>query len=145
MLAFVTTRPNTILPVAMSAVVAVAAPALSAQDRDQSNPDSVALLRDAKEAQARFERFREERIPPELAGFGRGCDDLIGRFCLRFEDGEDESEWTVPEEPVEFGMARVRVSMSSARSINRFPGIPGFWASASCTWEKWGIGRERRI
>ena len=63
----------------------------------------------AKEAQARFERFREDRIPPELGGFGGGCDELVGRFCLRFESGEDESEWSVPDEPVEFGMARVRV------------------------------------
>ncbi len=115
MLAFVTTRPQGILPIAMAAILTVAAPTvavpyfLAAQDRNESNPDSVSLLQEAKEAQARFERFREERIPPELAGYGRGCDDLIGRFCLRFEDGEDESEWSVPEEPIEFGMARVRV------------------------------------
>lgn len=82
---------------------------LSAQGGDAENPDSVALHEEAKDSQARFERFREERIPPELAGFARGCDDIIGRFCLRFEDGEDESEWKVPEEPVEFSMARVRV------------------------------------
>ena len=128
MLAFVTTRAKLILPVAAFAVLTVwpatldgapvvlpapteiaTASALAAQDRDGPNPDSVALHEEAKEAQARFERFREDRIPPELAGFGGRCDELIGRFCLRFEDGEDESEWSVPEEPLEFGMARVRV------------------------------------
>ena len=128
MLAFVTTRVKLILTAAAAAVLTVwpaildAAPraipvlteiatasALAAQDRDATNPDSVALHEEAKEAQARFERFREDRIPPELGGYGGRCDDLIGRFCLRFGDGEDEGEWSVPEEPVEFGMARVRV------------------------------------
>ena len=108
MLGFVRTPPKLILLAAAFAVLA-AAPALAAQSLDTSNPDSVALHEKAKEAQARFERFREERIPPELAGYGGGCDEIVGRFCLRFEDGEDESEWTVPEEPIEFGMARVQV------------------------------------
>ena len=108
MLGFVRTRPKLILLATAFAVLA-AAPALAAQSLDTSNPDSVALHEEAKEAQARFERFREERIPPELAGYGGGCDEIVGRFCLRFEDGEDEDEWTVPEEPVEFGMARVQV------------------------------------
>ena len=93
MLGFVKTRPRLILPAAASAVLA-ATSALAAQS---ANPDSVSLHEEAKEIQARFERFREERIPPELAGYGRGCDEILGRFCLRFEDGEDESEWTVPE------------------------------------------------
>ena len=128
MLAFVTTRAKLILPAAAAAVLTVwpavldavpsvipvpteiaTALALAAQDRNGTNPDSVALLEEAKETQARFEHFREDRIPPELGGYGGGCDDLIGRFCLRFGDSEDESEWSVPEEPVEFGMARVRV------------------------------------
>ncbi len=92
---------------------------LSGQD---ANPDSLELLAQAREAQARFERFREQRIPPELAGYGGGCDDLIGRFCLRFGKGEDEDEWQVPEEPVEFGMARVRV-LDELSEVGQ--GIPG--------------------
>ena len=128
MLGFVRTRAKLILPAAASAVLAaastvlIAAPSLAAQDRDASNPDSVALHEEAKEIQARFERFREERIPPELGGFGRGCDEIVGRFCLRFESGEDESEWTVPEEPVEFGMARVQVLRELADIHAQIPG-----------------------
>ena len=119
MLGFVRTRPKLILLAAASAVLA---PALAAQSQDTSNPDSVALHEEAKEAQARFERFREERIPPELAGYGgRGCDEIVGRFCLRFEDGEDEAEWTVPEEPVEFGMARVQVLRELAEIHDQIP------------------------
>ena len=140
MLAFVTTRAKLILPAAAFAVLTAwpatldgapvvlpvptkiaTASALAVQDRDGSNPDSVALHEQAKEAQARFERFREERIPPELAGYGGGCDEIIGRFCLRFEDGEDESEWSVPEEPVEFGMARVRVLRELAEVHAQIP------------------------
>jgi hypothetical protein len=118
----VSTRAKTILlaasvwPAVLSAEVLLPAPAaiaasygLALQNGDGANPDSVSLLEEAKEAQARFERFREERIPPELGTGGGGCDELVGRFCLRFEGGEDESEWSVPEEPIEFGMARVRV------------------------------------
>ena len=140
MLAFVTTRAKLTLPAAAFAVLTAwpatldgapvvlpvptkiaTASALAVQDRDGSNPDSVALHEQAKEAQARFERFREERIPPELAGYGGGCDEIIGRFCLRFEDGEDESEWSVPEEPVEFGMARVRVLRELAEVHAQIP------------------------
>ena len=120
MLGFTRTRPRLILPAAAFAVLA-ATPALAAQDRDAANPDSVSLHERAKEVQARFERFREERIPPELAGYGRGCDEIVGRFCLRFEDGEDESEWTVPEEPIEFGMARVQVLQELAEIHRQIP------------------------
>ena len=120
MLGFTRTRPRLILPAAAFAVLA-ATPALAAQDRDAANPDSVSLHERAKEVQARFERFREERIPPELAGYGRGCDEIVGRFCLRFEDGEDENEWTVPEEPIEFGMARVQVLQELAEIHRQIP------------------------
>ena len=87
-----------------------------------ANPDSLDLLARAKDAQARFERYREQRIPPELAGYGGGCDDLVGRFCLRFGNGEDEDEWQVPQEPVEFGMARVRVLEELAEVGQEIPG-----------------------
>ena len=121
-LAFVMTRAKLILLTAAFAVLIAPTSAVGAQDQDGANPDSVALHDEAKEAQARFERFREDRIPPELGGFGGGCDELVGRFCLRFETGEDESEWSVPEEPVEFGMARVRVLRELREIHNQIPG-----------------------
>ena len=109
---------------ALTPVFAPLSKSLSAQSGETANPDSLALHEQAKDSQARFERFREERIPPELPGFGRGCDDLVGRFCLRFEDGETESEWKVPEEPVEFSMARVQVLRELAEVGNKIPGDP---------------------
>ena len=152
MLGFTRTRPRLILPAAAFAVLA-ATPALAAQDRDAANPDSVSLHEQAKEVQARFERFREERIPPELAGYGRGCDEIVGRFCLRFEDGEDESEWTVPEEPIEFGMARVQVLQELAEIHAQIPrdswilgqrvfylGEVGHWQGAASLISRFGGG-----
>lgn len=86
-----------------------------------SEADSLELLAKAKDVQTRFERFREERIPPELGSGGRGCDDLVGRFCLRF-GGDESGEWQVPPEPVEFGMARVRVLRDLAEVGAKIPG-----------------------
>ncbi len=81
---------RTVVMLALSAVGsgvargAVATPAAA----QVSEADSLELLAKARDVQARFERYREERIPPELGRGGRGCDDIIGRFCLRF-GGED--------------------------------------------------------
>ena len=119
MLRFATPPGALVLSAVLVGLVPATPSGLSGQD---ANPDSLKLLAKAKEAQARFERFREQRIPPELAGYGGGCDDLIGRFCLRFGDGEDEDEWQVPEEPVEFGMARIRV-LDELAEVGQ--GIPG--------------------
>ena len=87
-----------------------------------SEADSLELLAKAKDVQTRFERYREERIPPELGTGGRGCDDLVGRFCLRFGGEDDDGEWQVPKEPVEFGMARVRVLRDLAEIAEEIPG-----------------------
>ena len=108
-----------ILTAVLAGLVSATPLGLSGQE---VNPDSLDLLEKAREAQARFERYREQRIPPELGGFGGGCDDIIGRFCLRFGNGEDEDEWEVPEEPVEFGMARVRVLDELAEIGEDIPG-----------------------
>ena len=106
------------------AILAGLLPAASSRLSGQEvNPDSLDLLADAKEVQAKFERYREQRIPPELATYGGGgCDDLVGRFCLRFGNGEDDDEWQVPPEPVEFGMARVQVLKDLAEIGKEIPG-----------------------
>lgn len=119
---FVTTPATLVLSAVLAGTLTLAPSGLSGQDAGLAEADSLELLEKAKDAQARFERYREERIPPQLAGYGGGCDDIIGRFCLRFETGEDESEWTVPEEPIEFGMARVRVLRDLAEVAGDIPG-----------------------
>ena len=108
----------------LSAVLVGLMPAVPADlSGQESNPDSLKLLAKAKDVQAKFERYREQRIPPELPTYGgRGCDDLVGRFCLRFGNGEDDDEWQVPEEPIEFGMARVQVLKDLAEIGQEIPG-----------------------
>ncbi len=115
-----TPRGALVLSAMLVGLILAAPSSLSGQE---ANPDSLDLLAKAKDVQARFERYREQRIPPELATYGgRGCDDLVGRFCLRFGNGEDDDEWMVPEEPVEFGMARVQVLRDLAEVGKEIPG-----------------------
>jgi len=65
--------------------------------------DSTALLRDARERQRQFERFRVDRIPLSQYTGGGGCDERIGRVCIWF-GGANELDF--PREPIETGMAR---------------------------------------
>lgn len=58
-------------------------------------PDSVALRRAAVEAQARFERVRNQNIPTRWGG-GTRCDERIGRMC--WSHGGDD-DWLPPPEP----------------------------------------------
>lgn len=72
----------------------------------QQEADSTTLVREAREAQASFEAFRGERIPPTTrTGPGR-CDVRIGRICHWF-GGAEEADF--PSEPPETGMARQRL------------------------------------
>lgn len=109
---------RTVVMLALSAVGSGVAPA----DAQVSEADSLELLEKARDVQARFERYREERIPPELGQGGRGCDDIVGRFCLRFGGEGEDGEWQVPQEPIEFGMARVRVLRDLADIGAEIPG-----------------------
>ena len=69
----------------------------------QVGADSTALLRDARERQRQFERFRVERVPLSQYTGGGGCDERIGRVCIWF-GGANELDF--PPEPTETGMAR---------------------------------------
>ena len=122
-----TRSTSPIRALALAAIFMGLLPAARSGLAGQENPDSLDLLKEAKEIQAKFERYREQRIPPELpwaggGGGGRGCDDLVGRFCLRFGNGEDDDDWAVPKEPVEFGMARVQVLKDLAEIGKKIPG-----------------------
>jgi hypothetical protein len=69
----------------------------------QEAPDSAALVREAREAQERFEAFRGDRIPPSTRAVPGRCDVRIGRICHWF-GGAGEADF--PPEPPETGMAR---------------------------------------
>ncbi|MGE0159369.1 MAG: hypothetical protein AB7T31_08135 [Gemmatimonadales bacterium] len=49
----------------------------------------------AREAQASFERARERYLPVRLGSSGGECDEVVGRFCTWY----DEGEWVPVEEP----------------------------------------------
>ncbi|MDX1568113.1 MAG: hypothetical protein R3223_09960, partial [Longimicrobiales bacterium] len=59
--------------------------------------DSTELRERAHEIQARFEAYRESRIPPSTVTGRSSCDERIGRFCLR----HDGDEAPIPPEPPE--------------------------------------------
>ncbi|NIP58867.1 MAG: hypothetical protein GWM92_11160, partial [Gemmatimonadetes bacterium] len=89
---------------------------------DDSLPtDSAALRELAEETQARFESYRESRIPPAMQGIRRpGCDERVGRFCLRHQGDEEP----VPPEPIEVGLARNEILGTLRRIGERIPGDP---------------------
>lgn len=99
-------------------LVALPAPALAQEAADgDAEPDSATLLARAREAQADFEHFREQRIPPEMRMGGR-CDDIIGRMCLRFDDDGTEPA----TEPPQFSMARSDMLLTLTRVAGGIPG-----------------------
>jgi len=72
-----------------------------------SASDSVAVVREMRELQAEFERYREEHTPVQRAPRPDGvCDQMIGRICIWF-GGEEEEDF--PAELREVGQARVEL------------------------------------
>ena len=96
--------------------------ALSEQHAALSVPDSLKLLKEAKDVQARYERYREQRTAPHLADLSRRCDDIVGRYCFRFPDHVDVEDWRAPEQPVELELARTRVLKSLGDIAREIPG-----------------------
>jgi tetratricopeptide (TPR) repeat protein len=90
----------------------------------QSEADSVKLHEQAKELQIKFEAYREQRMIPELPelGGGGGCDDIVGRMCLRYGRNEDSEDRERIPEPVELGMARVRLIREFSDIADDIPG-----------------------
>lgn len=52
-------------------------------------PDSAHVHRQARDAQAAFERVRLRYAPEADAGWGGSCDELLGRLCLRLTETGD--------------------------------------------------------
>ena len=98
------------------------AQSLSGQLAGPSVADSLELVEEAKDVQARYERYREQRTPPALADLTSRCDEIVGRYCFRFPDHIDVDDWRAPEEPVALELARTRV-LRDLTSIGRK--IPG--------------------
>lgn len=87
---------------------------------DFSMPDTATseeIVETARAAQAALEQFRESRIPPELPGRARGCDERVGRMCFRFEDEESPLQ----DEPPALSLARRELIRVLAEANQRVP------------------------
>lgn len=112
--------PTVVAAVAVLTMVAWTTPTEAQISSDAPLPtDSVELRERAHEIQARFEAYREARIPPAtVLGRGSPCDERIGRFCLR-HDGDDAP---IPAEPPELGLARSQTLGELGAIADRIPG-----------------------
>lgn len=111
---------NSRIMVALCAAGALVVGAASVEAQ-VSEADSLELLAKAKDVQARFERYREERTPPRLNMRRSPCDEIIGRFCLTHTDPDVELP-DLPPEPVELGLARVRLLRELGTIHGEIPG-----------------------
>ncbi|MHB1192852.1 MAG: hypothetical protein ACYC6F_07370 [Longimicrobiales bacterium] len=107
-----TLRPAPLVPAQapaalLAALAVLAGPAspqlLSAQEAPAPRADASALVKQARERQRVFERFRQSRIPVQPDREGGGCDAHIGRICIWF-GGELEADF--PREADEVTVAR---------------------------------------
>lgn len=80
--------------------------------------DAPQVLRDARAAQARFERVRRLHLPRKLtAGGSRSCHARVGRYCYWY----DPADTTVEPEPARIGEARHRLLASLDSAAARLP------------------------
>jgi len=93
--------PSVLLPLLLVGTAFVDPAAGSAAQIEPG--DSTALVREARDAQVGFERFREGRIPVTTTTARSSCDERIGRICIWF-GGEGEANF--PPEPIETSIAR---------------------------------------
>ena len=118
--------PPTSVPVSvwlmLMGALALPVRALSGQFTAPSVSDSLELVEEAKDVQARYERYREQRTPPDLADVSRRCDEIVGRYCFRFPDHIDVDDWRAPEQPVELELARTRVLEDLGNIAGKIPG-----------------------
>jgi hypothetical protein len=59
---------------------------LAAQDSAKAEADR--YRRDARKAEAEYERLSRRLAPATFGSGGSECDEIVGRFCLRFDTGE---------------------------------------------------------
>lgn len=101
-------------------LVATVAP-LRAGPAQPDTTDAGAVLREARAAQASFERVRRDHLPWARARPAGECDERIGRFCYWHEVGGDDP-WTPPPEPRPVTDARDALLEHLAGAAERVPG-----------------------
>jgi len=117
--------PLVVLPAAFPLFVALAFQAGAALRSPEFQPagvtspaDSQRMVRDARSAQANFERTRRANLPMENGGSSGRCDVRVGRFCYWWDDGE----FPPPPEPPKTKAARAGLLERLAQGARRVPG-----------------------
>ena len=89
----------------------------------QATPDSGAVLKSARRAQATFEAARRASLPELSSGTPGGRSEFIGRLRIWFEsDAADESEEHVLPEPPRIRQARARLLSTLQDASAALPG-----------------------
>ncbi len=83
-------------------------------------PDSSDIHDEARDAQARFERLRRGWLPVDRSWPSGGpCDEVVGRICLRYDEGDD---WYPGPEDPRVTRARDDLLTVLARTSRALPG-----------------------
>lgn len=101
-------------------LLAAVAQAVAAQE-----PDTAALFQAAKRGETTYEMTILKRAPLVLgsASAGRDCDEIIGRYCVWFDDEPGD---TLVSEPTEIRIARDTAIARIGRASTLAPGRPNF-------------------
>jgi hypothetical protein len=117
--------PLAVVPAAFPLFVALALQAGAALRSPEFQPsgttspaDSQRVVRDARSAQANFERTRRANLPIEDGGSSGRCDVRVGRFCYWWDDGE----FPATPEPSKTKAARAALLDRLAQGAKRVPG-----------------------
>jgi hypothetical protein len=87
----------------------------SAVPAEQRPPaDSQRVLRDARSAQAAFERTRRANLPLDTGGSSGRCDVRVGRFCYWWDDGEFSAPPELPKTKSARGALLDRLAKAAA-------------------------------
>lgn len=87
-------------------------------------PDTATLFRQARRTVAEYEGSIRRLAPVQFRSSSRDrlCDEVVGRFCLYFDDGKD----SLPAEPPEIGVARDTAISRLLRVLEIDPGRTSF-------------------
>jgi hypothetical protein len=82
-------------------------------------PGADRVLEEAEDRQRGFERHRRRRLPYAGGSASARCDEIVGRYCLWHEDGDDIE---LAEEPRSVGRERDRLLEHLAGALDSVPG-----------------------
>jgi hypothetical protein len=76
------------------------------------NDSAVAFKRAARRAESEYERLQVRLVPYRLAGSSGPCDEVVGRFCLHYDQPSEKDRAIEPEDPRTIAARRLAVEAS---------------------------------